>query len=316
MPASATTRMTTSSLAIATGAVPSPRGRQAVGRALAVSAVLIMAATLALSRAGVTGHLGPADLLALRFGVGGLVMLPVLIAGRARLSRSLAVAAVPLSFAHGWGMAGLSLIGLQFAPASHGGALGPGCIPLWVALLGYTLYRQRTSAKQGLGIASISVGVVALLAASYRGLSTAHAVQGDLFFVASSVLAAGYFVYVERHGIPARLGAALVMVLSGLVVVPAYLVFLPSRIPSAPWREVALQVVVQGPLMSFAYLALHQAVLFIGSKPVSMLLALIPVTTIATGAFIAGDPVSWIEALAVIAVSAGVAIGAASRARE
>ncbi|HEX8106547.1 MAG TPA: DMT family transporter [Kofleriaceae bacterium] len=308
--------MTTSSLTIVTGAVPSLRGRQAIGRALAVIAVLIMAATLAISRAGVTGHLGPADLLALRFGVGGLVMLPVLIAGRTRLSRSLAVAAVPLSFAHGWGMAGLSLIGLQFAPASHGGALGPGCIPLWVALLGYALYRHRTSTKQGLGITSISMGVVALLAASYRGLSTAHAVQGDLFFVASSVLAAGYFVYVERHGVPAKLGAALVMVLSGLVVVPAYLVFMPSRIPSAPWREVALQVVVQGPLMSFAYLALHQAVLFIGSKPVSMLLALIPVTTIATGAFIAGDPVSWIEALAVIAVSVGVAIGAAFRARE
>jgi len=78
--------MATSSPAVVPGAVPSPRRRQAIGHALAVIAVLIMASTLAISRAGVTGHLGPADLLALRFGVGGLVLLPVLIAGRARLS--------------------------------------------------------------------------------------------------------------------------------------------------------------------------------------------------------------------------------------
>jgi drug/metabolite transporter (DMT)-like permease len=68
--------------------------------------------------------------------------------------------------------------------------------------------------------------------------------------------------------------------------------------------------------MSFAYLALHQAVLFIGSRPVSMLLALIPVMSIATGAFIAGDSVSRIEASAVVTVSVGVAIGAAFRTRE
>jgi hypothetical protein len=38
-------------------------------------------------------------------------------------------------------MAGCVIFGLQYAPASHAAALGPGAIAAWIALIGFVAYR-------------------------------------------------------------------------------------------------------------------------------------------------------------------------------
>src|ERR1700693_1949281 len=107
-----------------------------LGYLAALAAVAITSTYPAVTRVSVTTTLTPADLLMLRMGVSGLLFAPCLAWKAARISPGLWSAGMPLSFFHGWGMAGCTIFGLQFAPASHSAALGPGTISVWIALLG------------------------------------------------------------------------------------------------------------------------------------------------------------------------------------
>jgi drug/metabolite transporter (DMT)-like permease len=111
----------------------SPRYLKGAGFGLA--AVSIWAGWSAMTRLAVTTNLDAWDIPALRFGVAGLLLSPILI--RRGLARE-----------HlGWlGLAGIivgqgapyvliAALGLRFAPAADLGALSPGCMPLFVALI-------------------------------------------------------------------------------------------------------------------------------------------------------------------------------------
>lgn len=284
------------------------------GLLLVAAAALIMAMTIALSRFAIKTTLAPPDLLALRFGIGGLLFLPILVRTWRTLPSFGRGAALPLSFLHGWGMAGSSMLGLMFAPASHAAALGPGCVPFFLAIIAYATFRRRLARQQVIGLTAIVVGAIGLL-----GVTGAHpgdrALVGDALFLAAAFCAACYFVLVERYQVPALAGNAVVIVFSGIIVVPAYLIFFESNIPSAPWRDVALQALFQGMLMSAAYVAVHQAVLLIGGARVTMIMAILPVLTLLAGRSIAGDPVTFPETLAILAISGGIVYGALWRLR-
>src|SRR5437764_5503554 len=102
------------------------RRSMALGYAAAIFAVLVTSAYPALTRLNVTTSLTPADLLVFRFGIGALSFAPLVALRFRRITRAQWRSALPLSFLQGWGMAALVVFGLQFGPASHAGALGPG----------------------------------------------------------------------------------------------------------------------------------------------------------------------------------------------
>src|SRR5271169_5241130 len=104
----------------------SQRKPEALGYLAALTAVFITAVYPALTRLSITTTLTPADLLLFRLGVSGLLFTPFLVRRAHYIPRGDWLAGLPLSFLHGWGMAGCVVFGLQFAPASHATALGPG----------------------------------------------------------------------------------------------------------------------------------------------------------------------------------------------
>ena len=73
------------------------------------------------------------------------------------------------------GMAACVIFGLQFAPASHSAALGPGAISAWVAVMNFLIYGVTVDFRKLSAIAAIVTGVVLLLMGSFSGLSTANA---------------------------------------------------------------------------------------------------------------------------------------------
>jgi drug/metabolite transporter (DMT)-like permease len=101
------------------------------GYAAAVIVVLIWASYPVATRAGVTGSFAPHDLMLLRFGVGALLFLPYLALQFRAIRRETWLKGVPLALFQGAGMAALVICGLQFAPANHAAALGPGVAPAW-----------------------------------------------------------------------------------------------------------------------------------------------------------------------------------------
>ena len=284
------------------------------GFAAALLALLIYSTYTAVTRRGVLTTLAPADMMFLRLGGSALCLLPYLIYIAPRIPADLWRRALPLSFAHGWGMVGFTIFGLQIAPAGHGSSLGPGIISVWIALFSYLALRRRPLPGQGTGLALILTGGLMILLVSASGLATPSALLGDLMFVAASMCGASYLVYAEHRRIPAAIGTALVAVTSALVILPWYCWFATKQIAVAPVNEVLFHFVIQGVLMGcVAFMAVGYAVLRIGSLSVGMMLALVPVAGMLSSIEISGDSVSAMEWVAALLVTVGVISGVATR---
>lgn len=286
--------------------------------AATLALVLLASSAPAVTRLSLTHTLGAVDLVVLRCGVGGLLFLPFLLASWRRLPRKLVAVGFVLAFLHGWGMHLSAIAGLQFAPAGHASALGPGFMPVWVMLW----YRLSGGAwpggQQACGLALIALGALILVGYS-SGSAAGHTVLlGDLLFLLSSCMAAIYLVYVQKHAIDPMQGAALVAVYSGvaggmlLLAWPA-----PSGLWVAPASELLVQATFQGVgVGACSVLFATFAVLRLGSQRFSVFVAAIPVLSLLLGWIIVGDGFHGFEAVAVVLVSGGVVLAGFSHGTE
>src|SRR5262245_4169644 len=103
------------------------------GAICGVAAVGIWAGWLVMMRLGVTTSLAASDLAALRFGVAGLILLPVVVSRGLALDRLGWPGFLAVAIGGGPPFALATGVGLTFAPAAHAGALGQGMIPLIAA---------------------------------------------------------------------------------------------------------------------------------------------------------------------------------------
>jgi len=280
----------------------------------AAVAVLIWASYPVATRAAVTGAFAPHELVTLRFGVGALLFVPYLLLHWRNVGRAAWLQGVPLTLFHGAGMAGLAIVGMQFAPANHAAALGPGVSSAWVALLGFLVFAQRPSRRAVAGAALCVVGVLLLVfsSAAQRSLSV---LAGDAMFLAASALAALYLLQLRRWGVGVMQGAALVSLYSAFVVVPYYFWSAPGTLARIAPAELLWQVLWQGVLIGcVAVIALNHAVSRLGAERSSAFVALVPVLTAVLALVFLGEVPSPAEIAAFVAISAGVSIGAASAA--
>jgi drug/metabolite transporter (DMT)-like permease len=286
-----------------------PSQRRTAGYAAAIVAVLITSSYPALTRLSVTTSLTPADLLMFRFGVGALLFAPMLIFRLPRITRAEWRSALPLSFLQGWGMAALVVFGLEFGPASHAAALGPGAIGAWVAVVAFIGYGVRLSSRKLVGIIIILSGIGLIVVASYRGLSLDTAMIGDAMFLTASALGATYLVTVEHRRLDPVLSAGLVCMTSALIILPWHYFFGASTIASAPIAEIVWQLMFQGVLFGgAAFLALNYAIRLIGSQNVGVLSAMVPVIGGLCSSLIAHDAISDVEWAGIATISLGVVV--------
>lgn len=283
---------------------------KAYGATLAV--VLMASCTPAVTRLSLSRDLSALDLVVLRCGIGGLVFLPYLLCRWRTLPRHLLIVGVVLAFLHGWGMHLMAIAGLQFSPAGHASALGPGFLSVWVMAWRWRLYGAGVNVSEGIGLTLIASGALLLVGYSYMSLAENRWLLGDLLFLMSSCSAAAYLVYVHRHDADPLHMAALVAVYSGIV--GAFLLWAwpaPSGLWSAEPREVLVQAIFQGLGMGCAAILLASyASRQLGSQRVAIFFAAIPVLSLLFGRSIAGDAIHPQEAIAVGLISSGILIAA------
>jgi drug/metabolite transporter (DMT)-like permease len=292
-------------------AIRSARAWPLSGYSAAAVVVLIVASYPVATRAVVTDSFAPQDLVLLRFGVGALLFLPYLALHFRSIRREAWLRGVPLTLFQGAGMAALVICGLQFAPANHAAALGPGVAPAWVALLGFLVFSRRPSARTIVGAALCAIGV-ATLATWSASAAQPDVLKGDAMFLAASALGALYVLQLRNWKIGAVQGAAIVTLYSALVVVPWHL-WSASR---PLWQVVApheffSQVLWQGVLIGcIALVALNHAIARLGPERASALFALVPALSAVLGLLFLGEIPSNAEIAAILAISIGVTIGA------
>src|SRR6266540_1480935 len=155
-----------------------------VGVVWALVTVLIWSAWPAYTRLSVLHALDPEDLVALRYGIGGLILLPILFKQAEDIPRRGWREGIVLAVCQGAPLALLVTIGVRFAPASHMGALSPGLLPLCAAVLGFLFFDERLSPARTVGLALIVAGALAIVGVSVSALSDDFW-KGDLLFIAA-----------------------------------------------------------------------------------------------------------------------------------
>jgi drug/metabolite transporter (DMT)-like permease len=277
----------------------------------AALAVLIWAGYPVATRAGLTGSFAPDELIALRFGVAALVFLPYLALHGRAIERAAWLRGVPRMLFQGAGMGALVICGLQFAPANHQAALGPGVNAAWVSLLGFLLFARLPSSRALLGATLCALGVLLLTCWSAAALD-ARVLAGDFMFLAASALGALYLLQLRSWRVSAIQGAAIVSVYSACVAVPYLLLYsAPGSLARHAAGDIVWQVFWQGVLIGVVSLvALNHAIARLGAERASALLALVPVLSALLALAFLGEVPSRAEAAAFLIISTGVWIGA------
>ena len=212
-----------------------------------VGAVLIYGVTFPASRYATLHGLTPHDLTALRFGVAGVLLLPVFLRAGWRDCAGL-----------GWGrglllacMSGVPMVllmntGLKYAPAAHGASLQPGTVTVIGAIGSILLFGVVPTRVVLIGIATTIVGLACIgLAGTTSGMP--DVVLGDSLFIVAGSLWGLYPLMLQRWGVPPLVGTSVVAVLS-LAYLPFYAAFASPQLLEAAPGLVLFQALLQGVL--------------------------------------------------------------------
>ena len=277
-----------------------------IGLLCAFLVMLIWSAFQILSRHAMVGTLSPFDMVALRFGVGGLLVIPILIRlgwPKVALTRSLVLVATA-----GLGFSVLAYTGFIFAPAAHGGLILPGSLPIWTAVLGWLWLSETVQPSRLLAIGIIIFGIALVGSASFQG-NHPGAWRGDLLFVAASIMWSIFTVSIRAWQISAIQATCVICLLSALIYLPVYFLFLPHAILQTPLWELGMQGAFQGGSIVVTLWAFTKAVSLLGPVAASMVTAFVPVVTALAAIPILGESLSLLAIGGIIMASMGM-IGA------
>ncbi len=280
--------------------------RVALGVAWGLLAVAIWSGWFVLTRLSLVENLSSYDIAALRFGTAGLLLLPVVLKhgfGWKRL-RPLFLAALVAGAGAPYAL--VVTAGLFFAPASHGSALTPGVMPLWVALLSVLLLKEALPGRRKLGLLLILCGVIAIAGIAVI-FSEGRQWIGHLLFLTASLMWACYTIALRRSGLSALHGTAIVAVWSMLLYLPIYFLFLEPALLSAAPRSLLFAMLYQGVLSSVVSLiAYTRAVAILGASRAAAFASLNPVIGLLIAIPVLGESPSALDILGIFMVSAGV----------
>lgn len=277
------------------------------GALYGLAAVSIWSGWIVVARLGLRTSLTPWDIAALRFGVAGLLLLPLVIRKGLAVDRLgwIGLAAIVLG---GAAPVFLANAGLLFAPAAHAGALFPGVMPLMVALLAALLLREEFTPSKKIGFALILPGVLAIAWGSGGAFGSSQTI-GHGLFLGAGLAWAFYTVAMRKARLDGLHAAALSAVGSMLLYLPIFAVMPGTRLAEAPWSDMALQAFVQGLLTAILSLLLYgRAVGILGASSGAAFAALCPAMTALLGIPILGEWPMLTDWAAIGLISAGVYI--------
>lgn len=282
------------------------RSQYARGAFYGLAAVCIWASFIVASRLGVKTSLSPWDVVAIRFSVAGLLLLPLLWSKGLAFDRLGWTGVAAIIMGCGAPMVLLVNIGLLFAPAAHGGALFPGAMPLMVAILAAAVLKEPFTPSKSVGLSLILIGAIAIVWITGGAVGTIENIGHALFLVAG-LLWAGYTVAMRRARLDGLHAAAIAGVGSLVLYLPAYAFIAGASVFKAPLFDVVLQAIVQGVLTAIVALLLYgRMVSLLGATGGAAFVALTPAMTALMGIPILGERPSALDWIAVAMISIGV----------
>lgn len=199
------------------------------------------------SRLNLHWHVSAWDLVAMRFAIAFLILMPVLI-----YKKDLAFLwhPRPVILALTGGLAYCLTVYTAFlqAPAAHAAIFLNGCIPLCTAVAAYLLFRQPFDKHTWL---SLSIMLSALVLMSYLMLHDQAAAfgLGDLLFFISAVWWGIFTVLLKQWKLSAWHSMASVAIWSAIIYSPVYVLFVPKHFQEAEPIHLVIQGLFHGVLV-------------------------------------------------------------------
>jgi drug/metabolite transporter (DMT)-like permease len=275
-----------------------------------MTAVLIYGSNFVISRHATLNGLTPNDLTALRFGIAGLVLLPVFWRAGLRDCAGLGWRrGLLLAVMSGVPMTLLMNTGLSLAPAAHGAAIQPGIVTVMGVAGSMIMFRARPSRPALIGIGIVLSGLAAIgLAASTSG--TRSVMLGDACFFAAGALWGAYPLLLQRWRVPAMTGTVVVAVLS-CAYLPLYLARDLGHLAVVPPLALILHAFYQGILNAILGLWLWgSAVRAIGAAKAQRFPPLIPVVGTLLAVPVLGEWPGALQTIGVTLIVGGIGFAA------
>ena len=200
-----------------------------------------------LSRLNLHWHVSAWDLVAMRFAIAFIILMPVLV-----YKKDLAFLwhPRPIILALTGGLAYCLTVYTAFlqAPAAHAAIFLNGCIPLCTAVAAYLLFKQPFDKHTWL---SLSIMLSALGLMSYLMLheqASAFGI-GDILFFLSAVWWGIFTVLLKQWKLSAWHSMASVAIWSALIYLPIYILFIPKHFQEAEPVHLLVQGVFHGVLV-------------------------------------------------------------------
>ena len=276
--------------------------------------ISIFTSFVLVSRIGMRTDLQAGDLLALRFGIGGLILAPVF--WRFGLNGVGLRDAIALAALGGLGFALLAYEGIARTPATHASVFLHGALPLTTMVIAAAYWRRWPNRTEMLGIAAIAAGVAAMAWDSVAEMDPSRLVGDGMLFAAATSWS-GYAIWVKVRNISALQAAAIVAVLSGVVYLPFYAVLGRSQLFDASVTDLLLQALFQGVAIGVISLfAYTRASELLGSVRAALLTTIVPTATTLLAIPMLGEWPSTVVSLGVVLTTAGMVLALAGNQRE
>ena len=292
------------------GAKPSARKSNAtpalLGVACGLGAALFWALGFVATRHGLKVGFRPADLLMHRFFWSGLAFLPLILrTGGGDLCGIGWSRGLVLMVLAGPVMAIISYTGFLFVPLGHGSVIQPSCATLGGLFFAAVLLKERVSFSRFFG-AIVIVGGLAVIGGESIGHIGPSGVQGDLIFVLTGFMFAGFATLVRYWRVSAVSATAVISVLS-LLLLPVYVALGGlGHVAALGLGENALQALGQGILAGPAAMYLFAfSIQSLGVSRAAVVPAIVPALTLLAGWLLLGEPPTTLQAMGLVTVLSG-----------
>ena len=278
---------------------------QSKGYFCALGAVFIWSGFILVSRQGGISPLSPYDIIAIRYVTCASLVLPFWLFWK-RFSL-LQAKLIVSSLIGGLAYALFAFKGFEQAPASHAAVLLPGLLPISIAVLTTLISRERHSASKWLGIGVITLGIMVLFWQQFsqsEGLSVGH-----FCLTGAAICWAVFSVLINRWDINPWEATVSLAMITCVVYMPVYLIFLPKNISLDLMSDITMQAFYQGFMATIIQMLLYvRAVQLIGAARMGSMMAIVPILAGFSAIPVFNEVLDMELVIALLLVSLGVCL--------
>lgn len=284
-----------------------PAAQKMLGLGAALMMVFVWSGYFLSLRAGAVTPISTYEIALLRFGLPGLILLPVFICNWHQVRRVPVIYLLGMLIGGGLPFFWLGAMGMQLGQVAEGSTLIPGVAPLFVTLMAVLIFHQPLSAWRLAGLILIFSGGIAFVANSVTGNTHVSAI---VLFLSASFFWALFALSIRQCGLSPLVAASTVAVPTGSVLLLSGLIMQPEL----GWFQLTLeqqlgQLVAQGLGAGLASgLLFAFAISRLGAEVTSAIGSLTPVAASVIAYLWFGEEVTLMIIAGITLISLGVVL--------